>query len=117
MRCLVQLGHVPIDEFDAGITWANCFRHAEIVAHRNTPWIVHHLCPACEESFRYIAGPFSQRLCQLLGFQRGHGHSLSIDRIEAADGVPNHQISARESLELFIAPPTTGCEPRGSSIA
>src|SRR5207247_2094178 len=63
--------------------------------------------------FRLAAG---QAVAQRGGLQRGDRHALPVDRVEAADRVPDGQQSGGEVAQPFVAPPQVGREPVGADV-
>ena len=72
---------------------------------------------AREEALRQIGVAGLEAFAQQRGFLRRHRHALAVDRIEAAQGVAEHQIALRESRQPLVAPAQVGGIAEADEIA
>jgi hypothetical protein len=112
----VQLADVPIDEALHRRARAPYLGVTQVVANRNVPWRIHDLRGAPEETPCEVVGALPQTPLQRDRFLRRDRHALAVDRIEAANGVAEHQIAFRKICEPFIAPAQVGSVAVGDQI-
>ncbi len=65
----------------------------EVIADSDIPGRIDHDAGAREEALRQIFSAGLEAFAQQCGFLRRHRHALAVDRIEAAQGIADHQIS------------------------
>src|SRR5262245_40738096 len=95
---------VEVTVHDPRGRWARAFdlREAQILAGGYRPWNINDLaCPGIE-ALRQAIESGCQTLVECLCLHRGHGHSLAVDRIEAADCIAQGEIARRKTLHALV---------------
>src|SRR5262245_6326160 len=93
---------IPVHQTVAGRASTFDLRIPQVLAGRDGPGNIDDLPGARIELWSEPVERRRENLVERRRLQRRHRHALAIDRIEAADGIPDHEIAGGIAMHAFV---------------